>query len=138
MPSACHAVAWRRRVPSLLFAGRHSGRPSTKIRPPQRMILAPITGYPNPDSRAGTTHNFMSKHASTAERFPRELATLRQLADGLPQIVWVARTDGSHEYYNKQWSDYTGLSLENSTDEAWRDLFHPDDRERAENLWAQA
>src|SRR5256714_5617789 len=102
------------------------------------MILAPITGYPTPDSRAGTTHNFMSKHASTAERFPRELATLRQLADGLPQIVWVARTDGSHEYYNKQWSDYTGLSLENSADEAWRDLFHPDDRERAETLWAQA
>jgi PAS domain S-box-containing protein len=80
----------------------------------------------------------MSKHASTTERFPRELATLRQLADGLPQIVWVARTDGSHEYYNKQWHDYTGLTLENSTEEAWRELFHPDDRERAEAMWAQA
>jgi PAS domain S-box-containing protein len=80
----------------------------------------------------------MSKHAATAERFPRELATLRQLADGLPQIVWVARTDGSHEYYNKQWSDYTGLTLENSTEEAWRELFHPDDRERAETMWAEA
>ncbi|MFL6519997.1 MAG: ATP-binding protein [Chthoniobacterales bacterium] len=80
----------------------------------------------------------MSKHASTDERFPRELATLRELADGLPQIVWVARTDGSHEYYNKQWSDYTGLTLENSTEQAWRDLFHPDDRERAEAKWAEA
>lgn len=80
----------------------------------------------------------MSKHASTAERFPRELETLRQLADGLPQIVWVARTDGSHEYYNKQWTDYTALTLENSTEEAWRDLFHRDDRERAEAMWAKA
>jgi PAS domain S-box-containing protein len=80
----------------------------------------------------------MSKHASTDERFPRELATLRQLADGLPQIVWVARTDGSHEYYNKQWSDYTGLTLEDSNEQAWRDLFHPDDRERAEAKWAEA
>jgi PAS domain S-box-containing protein len=80
----------------------------------------------------------MSKHASTDERFPRELATLRQLADGLPQIVWVARTDGSHEYYNKQWSDYTGLTLDHSNEEAWRDLFHPDDRGRAEAKWAEA
>ena len=62
----------------------------------------------------------MPKHASKEERFPRELETLRQLADRLPQIVWVARPDGSHEYYNKQWYDYTGLTLETSTDHAWR------------------
>ena len=80
----------------------------------------------------------MSKHASTDERFPRELATLRELADGLPQIVWVARTDGSHEYYNKQWFDYTGLTLDDSNEQAWRDLFHPDDREHAEAKWAEA
>jgi len=80
----------------------------------------------------------MPKHASTQERFPRELETLRQLADGLPQIVWVARPNGSHEYYNKQWYDYTGLTLETSTDEAWCDLFHPDDRERTRTRWAEA
>ena len=80
----------------------------------------------------------MSKNASRDERFPRELETLRQLADGLPQIVWVARPDGSHEYYNKQWYDYTGLTLEDSTDEAWSELFHPDDRERARTRWAEA
>jgi len=80
----------------------------------------------------------MPKHASTSERFPRELETLRALADGVPQIVWVARTDGSHDYYNKQWHDYTGLTLEEYTCEAWRNLFHPDDRERAEAMWTEA
>jgi PAS domain S-box-containing protein len=80
----------------------------------------------------------MPKNASIDERFPRELQTLRQLADGLPQIVWVALPDGSHEYYNKHWYDYTGLTFENSTAQAWRDLFHPDDRDRAEAMWAEA
>jgi hypothetical protein len=80
----------------------------------------------------------MQEHASTEGRFPRELETLRQLADGLPQIVWVARPDGSHEYYNKRWYDYTGLTLEESTDTAWSKRFHPDDRQLAENLWAEA
>ena len=102
------------------------------------MILAPKTGIPNPDNRAGQTHNLMSKHASSDERFPHELETLRQLADGLPQIIWVARPDGSLEYYNKFWSDYTGLDLESSTAEARRELFHPDDRLRAEAMWADA
>ncbi|CAN5548572.1 hypothetical protein BH18VER1_BH18VER1_07090 [soil metagenome] len=80
----------------------------------------------------------MNDAAPTGERFPRELEILRQLADGLPQIVWVARPDGSHEYYNKQWHDYTGLRLENSTDDAWGELFHPEDRERAQMLWHEA
>jgi PAS domain S-box-containing protein len=52
--------------------------------------------------------------------------------------VWVAQPDGSPEYYNKKWYDYTGLALENSTAEAWRELFHPDDKERAESAWAEA
>lgn len=78
------------------------------------------------------TFLFMTELASNGERFPLECEILRQLADGLPQIVWVARPDGSHEYYNKQWCDYTGLTLEDSTDGAWRTLFHPDDREPAE------
>ncbi len=76
--------------------------------------------------------------AHSCERYERELEILRQLADGLPQIVWVARPDGSHEYYNKQWRDYTGLRLEDSTDAAWSELFHPEDRERAQTLWAEA
>lgn len=77
-------------------------------------------------------------NADPEQNFPRELEILRQLADGLPQIVWVARPDGSHEYYNKQWREYTGLELKESTDEAWAALFHPDDRERAVTAWAEA
>lgn len=75
---------------------------------------------------------------SNGERFPRELQVLRQLADELPQIVWVARPDGSHEYYNKRWYELTGLALQDSTEDAWRERFHPDDRERAESLWIEA
>lgn len=54
-------------------------------------------------------------NANPEPNFPRELEILRQLANGLPQIVWVARPDGSHEYYNKKWCEYTGLELAQST-----------------------
>jgi PAS domain S-box-containing protein len=80
----------------------------------------------------------MTDPEAPRELFPGELQVLRQLADELPQIVWVARPDGSHEYYNKRWFDYTGLTLEGSTEQAWRDLFHPEDREHAESLWHEA
>lgn len=70
------------------------------------------------------------------ERFPRELEILRHLANGLPQIVWVARPDGSHEYYNRRWYEFTGR--QSGDDRAWSDLFHPDDMARADEAWAEA
>jgi PAS domain S-box-containing protein len=72
------------------------------------------------------------------ERFPRELNILRHLADNLPQIVWVTRPDGSHEYYNRKWYDFSGLTPETSTEAGWNHLFHPDDVARANREWAEA
>ena len=69
----------------------------------------------------------MTEPMHAEERFPRELDILRQLADNLPQIVWVTRPDGSHEYYNRRWYDFTGLPLNSSLEQSWDPLFHPDD-----------
>jgi len=33
------------------------------------------------------------------------------LAEAMPQIVWITRTDGWNTYFNHQWVEYTGLSL---------------------------
>ena len=82
----------------------------------------------------------MPEPIQTRERFPRELEILRHLADGLPQIVWVARSDGSHEYYNRRWYEFTGRQKEPETPfkQGWSDLFHPDDMMRADQAWAEA
>ena len=71
-----------------------------------------------------------------AERAVRESeARFRQLADAMPQMVWVTRPDGYHEYYNRRWYEFTGVP-EGSTDgDGWNGQFHPDDRERAWATW---
>ena len=80
----------------------------------------------------------MTEPTQDGERFPRELEVLRQLADNLPQIVWVTRPDGTHEYYNRVWYEFTGLTPGASTGDGWNQLFHPEDSERANAAWAEA
>lgn len=59
----------------------------------------------------------------------------RTLADTMPQMVWSTRGDGHHDYYNARWYEFTGVE-EGSTDgDGWRDIFHPDDRDRAWREW---
>lgn len=56
---------------------------------------------------------------------------LRELADSMPQIVWGARPDGSFDYYNRRWYEYTGRLEGLGGDDAWSDVIHPDDQPEA-------
>lgn len=60
------------------------------------------------------------------------------LAESMPQIVWISRADGWNIYFNQNWVDYTGLTLEESSGEGWSIPFHPDDRNRAIEAWQNA
>jgi PAS domain S-box-containing protein len=62
----------------------------------------------------------------------------RELAESMPQIVWATGADGRNIYFNQQWVDYTGLTLEESSGEGWITPFHPDDRQRAWDAWERA
>ncbi|MEJ8757822.1 PAS domain-containing protein [Pontibacter sp. H259] len=60
---------------------------------------------------------------------------MRFMANSIPQMIWTARPDGYHDYFNKRWMDYTGLNLEESIGMIWNEMLHPDDRERAWERW---
>ncbi|MBC7963441.1 MAG: PAS domain S-box protein [Steroidobacteraceae bacterium] len=62
----------------------------------------------------------------------------RSLAEAMPQIVWATRPDGWNIYFNQQWVDYTGLTMEESYGHGWNTPFHPDDKQRAWDAWQRA
>lgn len=60
------------------------------------------------------------------------------LADNIPVIVWTTGADGSRDYLNKQWYEYTGLDFERSKGFGWQDALHPDDVVPTLNAWKKA
>ena len=62
----------------------------------------------------------------------------RLIADAMPQIVWVTRPDGYHEYYNSRWYEYIGLDFEQSKGDQWANPLHPDDEARARRRWERS
>jgi len=53
---------------------------------------------------------------------------LRLIVDTIPTIVWRKLPDGSADFLNQQFREYTGLSLEHGLGWGWMNAFHPDDR----------
>ena len=92
----------------------------------------------------GKMQSVLSKIIDVTERKQTELALkesekeFRALADSMPQIVWATRADGWNTYFNQQWVDYTGLTLEESYGHGWNKPFHPDDQQRAWDAWQNA
>src|ERR1700688_356582 len=55
---------------------------------------------------------------------------LRQVIDTIPTLVWCTGPDGSTEFLNKRWHDYTGFSPEESRVRGWQPTVHPEDLPR--------
>lgn len=53
----------------------------------------------------------------------------------MPQMVWVARADGYHEYFNRRWYEYTGSTPEESLGEGWISQLDPVDHEQIRQRW---
>jgi formate hydrogenlyase transcriptional activator len=60
---------------------------------------------------------------------------LRQVIDTIPTLAWCNLPDGSNEFLNKRWHDYTGLSPEDSHGRGWQTAIHPDDRASLTEKW---
>ncbi|MDB5854146.1 MAG: hypothetical protein JWR22_2187 [Herminiimonas sp.] len=65
-------------------------------------------------------------------------ASFRTLTEAMPQMVWTTRSDGWLTYFNQQWAEYSGLSLEESSGYGWTRALHPEDEQRAWEAWQAA
>jgi PAS domain S-box-containing protein len=65
-------------------------------------------------------------------------ARFRVIADSMPQMVWSARVDGGHDYFNARWYEFTGAPIGSTDGEGWLSLLHAEDRERAAAAWRSA
>src|SRR6266849_5127042 len=55
---------------------------------------------------------------------------IRLVVDTIPTLAWSAAPDGSADFFNQRWLDYTGLSAEQALDWGWKVAIHPNDLPR--------
>ena len=77
--------------------------------------------------------DYNSRMASAGQS--TEQARQAQDVDAIPTLAWSARPDGSAEFLNRRWLDYTGLSAEEASDWGWTAAVHTEDRDRLMDFW---
>src|ERR1700732_2150491 len=80
--------------------------------------------------------NAESQELSDApEKLRQEAARLQALIDTVPPFLWTSSPDGSKEFLNRRWYEYTGLTPERGKGWGWKVVVHPDDLDRLIREW---
>ena len=62
----------------------------------------------------------------------------RFMAESMPQKVFSANSRGEVDYFNRQWMDFSGLSLEQLAEGGWTQVVHPDEVKATLQRWQAA
>lgn len=66
-------------------------------------------------------------------------ALWREVVDAMPQLVWVAGSDGEVVFYNQRAVDYDGIGQgDGRGSRRWEPVVHPDELERTWTAWSEA
>lgn len=68
-------------------------------------------------------------HRESEDRF-------RRMADEAPALIWLSDTKGRGTWFNQQWREFTGRTLEQECGDGWHEGIHPDDRDRCLRIWS--
>ncbi len=72
------------------------------------------------------------------QRLSRSEQRLRFVLDSMPQKIFTAMPSGDVDYFNPQWTEFTGLSFEQIKGWGWKQFIHPDDVAENVRVWKRS
>ena len=113
------------------------GLPDNKLRWIRANGRAFFDQHGNPINFAGTVLDITEEKIALQALLKNE-RKFRLLANALPQLIWTGDASGKLDYYSQNFFDFSGLSMENVTDNGWLQIIHPEEKEQNEKKWKDA
>ncbi len=85
----------------------------------------------------GTTISVLCEALHAARQRDTE-RQFRTLADSIPQLVWMAHSDGSRFWFNKRWYEYTGTVPDQMIGWGWLSVYDAAERCKVQESWQAA
>jgi len=104
-----------------------------------------VRGYAYPiKDAAGRVREVMLMHEDVSARVAADEALraselrLKQLANTIPQIAWMADPQGNIHWYNDRWYEYTGATPQEMEGWGWQRVHDPRELPRVLELWKRS
>lgn len=102
----------------------------TKLQAPFHKLLDELAGR-NKELKEKAV--LLEQEVVERKRMEKEIQTSRdfylEILEKFPTLIWRAGLDGSYNYFNKSWLEFTSHSLESELYDGWMENIHEEDRE---------
>lgn len=62
----------------------------------------------------------------------------RFMTDAIPTVIWTARPDGSVDYHNQLWTEYSGIMFDSAGPAGGQPYIHPEDLPATRQAWQES
>lgn len=92
---------------------------------PAELAILPIPGAEPPMFTAFLRD--ITERKQNEQQLREAAERIRFMAESMPQKIFTARADGEFEYFNQQWMQFTGLTLDELQRGGWAGFVHADE-----------
>lgn len=87
---------------------------------------AEVSGSIEVASLARSINHMLDRLFEQHNQLHEESRKLKQLANTIPQLAWIADPDGAVHWYNDRWYQYTGTTPEQMQGAGWERVYDPE------------
>lgn len=101
-------------------------------------VWTEVSAYPTGDGGVAVFFRDITYRKLNEAKLIESEQKFKGITNALPHMLWEIEANGTVSYINKQWTDWSGLTLEEINDGGWSKVFHPDDFAEVARGWQQA
>ena len=94
------------------------------------VVVSPVGKPGEPVKQIISVSRDITQKKEADEKIAASEKQFRTFADSIQNLAWIAKADGWIYWYNQQWYDYTGTTLEEMEGLGWQKVHHPDHIEK--------
>ena len=72
---------------------------------------------------------------ASKQALQRSQHELKLITEVIPQQIWTALPNGTIDYINQRWQDYSGVNLQQIQKHGWELIIHPEDLSAIDDIW---
>jgi len=99
------------------------------------LIVSPIRDHGGHVRGASIIARDISERKRVEDALRESEERFQAMANGIPQLAWMASADGSIFWYNQRWYDYTGTTFEQMQGWGWQSVHDPTVLPRVMDRW---
>jgi len=105
------------------------------IRPILKSLYSALNNLENANMQLNKE---IAQRKSAEEEAQRKEEQFRKLTESSPVLIWMSDKEGMCIYFNKQWLNFRGRTMEQEKGTGWSEGIHPDDKNNTLEIYHSA